>query len=109
MPMPSTNHEVNIVKNVKTIELLKAEIITAIGDLFTAMVKNSEEGILHALSSLILGCYFLGKRLGIPFQKLDAEIHDRLCATELHTVDLEKWFGDVSSLQQYTNERFRNR
>jgi hypothetical protein len=107
--MPSTKYEVNVVKNVKTIELIKAEIITAIGDLFKAMVKNSEEGILNALSNLILGCYFLGKRLGIPFAKLDQEIEERLFAPELQTVDLEKWFGDVTSLQQYTKERFRNR
>ena len=107
--MPSTNHEVNIVKNVKTIELIKAELVTAIGDLFTAMVKNSEEGIMHALSSLILGCYFLGKRLGIPYARLDEEIHERLNSSDMQTVDLEKWFGDVSSFQQYANERFRNR
>jgi hypothetical protein len=107
--MPSTNYEVNVVKNVKTIELIKAEIITAIGDLFKAMVKNSEEGILYALSNLVLGCYFLGKRMGISFAKLDEEIQERLAAPELRDVDLEKWFGDVSSLQQYTKERFRNR
>ncbi|HEY8463143.1 MAG TPA: MazG-like family protein [Bacillota bacterium] len=107
--MPSTNHEVNIVKNVKTIELLKAEIVSAIGDLFTAMVKNSEAGILRGLSNLILGCYFLGKRLGIPFAKLDEEIYKSLSSQEMQTLDLEKWFGDVSSFQQYANERFRNR
>jgi hypothetical protein len=107
--MPSTNFEVNVVKNVKTIELIKAEIITAIGDLFKAMVKNNEAGILNALSNLILGCYFLGKRLGIPFAKLDEEIQERLAAPELQTVDLENWFGDVTSLRQYTKERFRNR
>jgi hypothetical protein len=107
--MPSINHEVSIVKNVKTIELIKAEIITAIGDLFKAMVKNSEEGILHALSSLILGCYFLGRRMGIPFSKLDEKIQERLGSSEMQTVDIEKWFGDVTSLQQYTQERFRNR
>jgi hypothetical protein len=107
--MPSTNYEVNVVKNVKTIELVKAEMITAIGDLFKAMVKNSEEGILNALSNLVLGCYFLGKRLGIPFAKLDAELEQRLKAPELQEVELEQWFGDVTSLQQYTRERFRNR
>jgi hypothetical protein len=106
--MPSTNCEVNIVKNVKTIELIKAEMITALGDLFKAMVKNSEEGVVNALSNLVLGCYFLGKRLGIPFTKLDSEIYHRLASPELQDVDLEKWFGDVTSLQQYANERFRN-
>jgi hypothetical protein len=107
--MPSTNHEVSIVKNVKMIELIKAEIITAIGDLFKAMVKNSEEGILHALSSLILGCYFLGRRMGIPFSKLDQKIQERLRSSEMQAVDIEKWFGDVTSLQQYTQERLRDR
>jgi hypothetical protein len=107
--MPSTNYEFNVVKNVKTIEMVKAELITAIGDLCKAMVKNSEEGILNALSNLVLGCYFLGKRLGISFAKLDEEIQKRLAAPELQDVELEKWFGDVTSLQQYTKERFQNR
>lgn len=57
----SLSPEIDIAKNVRTIEWLKAEIITGAGNLFKAMVKHNEEAILDALAGLVMGCYFLGR------------------------------------------------
>lgn len=103
--MSSNNPDFNIVKNVRIIEWLKAEIVAGLGTLFKAMVKNSEEAIQDSLAWLIVSCYFLGKRLGISFAKLDARIEQQLQAPQLQDHEIEEWYGDVTNLQNYLRER----
>lgn len=105
--MSSNNSDLNIVKNVRIIEWLKAELLTGIGALFKSMIKNNEEAIVDALANLIMGCYFLGKRLGFPYAKIDAQIEQRLDSTEMQEHEIEEWYGDISNLQQYVKERNR--
>lgn len=103
----SHNSDFNIAKNVRTIEWLKAELAVGVGSLFKAMVKNSEEAILDALANIIMGCYFLGKRLGVSYARIDARVEERLVSAPLQEHEIEEWYGDVSNLQQYIKERNR--
>lgn len=105
--MSSNNSDLNIVKNVRIIEWLKAELLSASGTLFKAMIKNSEEVILDALAHLIMVCYFLGKRLGFSYAKVDARIEQRLESPEMQGHEIEEWYGDVTNLLQYVKERNR--
>ena len=105
--MSTNNPDLNIVKNVRTIEWLKAELLSAIGALFKGMIKNSEEAILDALTHLIMVCYFLGKRLGFSYAKIDARIEQCLEAPEMQEHEIEEWYGDITNLQQYVKERNR--
>ena len=105
--MSSNNPDFNIVKNLRTIEWIKAEIVTGLGSLFKALIKNSEEAIQDSLASLIIGCYFLGKRLGISFARLDVAIQQKLKSPQLMEHEIEQWYGDVSNLQEYLKERNR--
>ena len=95
--MSTNNPDLNIVKNVRTIEWLKAELLSAIGALF----------ILDALTHLIMVCYFLGKRLGFSYAKIDARIEQCLEAPEMQEHEIEEWYGDITNLQQYVKERNR--
>ncbi len=106
--MSSSNPDFNITKNVRIIEWLKSEIITGIGTLFKSMIKNNEEAILESLAWLITGCYFLGKRIGYPYAKIDAKIEQYLSSSSLQNHEIEEWYGDVSNLQHYFKERNRN-
>ncbi len=103
--MSSSNSDLNIVKNVRIIEWLKAELLTGIGALFKAMIKNNEEAILDGLAGLIVGCYFLGKRLGFSYLKVDARVEKLLDSSEMQKHEIEEWYGDVTNLQQYVKER----
>jgi hypothetical protein len=103
--MSSNNPDINIVKNVRTIEWIKAEIVSGVGALFKAMVKNNEEMILDSLAALVMGCYFLGKRLSIPYHKLDAKITERLESSQLQEHEIEEWYGDVTNLEHFFKER----
>jgi len=103
--MASTNPELNITKNVRTIEWLKGEMVTAVGTLFKALARDSEEAMVNALAGLILSCYFLGKRLGLSFQKIDDAVEQRLQLPQMQQHEIEEWYGDVSSLENYWQER----
>lgn len=103
--MSSNSPDINIAKSVRTIEWIKAEIVSGIGALFKALVKNNEEMILDSLAGLVMGCYFLGKRLSIPFSTLDAKIAERLESSQLQEHEIEEWYGDVSNLEHYFKER----
>jgi len=103
--MSSNNSDLNIVKNVRIIEWLKAELLTGVGALFKSMIKNSEEAILDALANLIMGCYFLGKRLGFSYAKIDVRIEQRLDSPEMQKHEIEEWYGDITNLRQYMKER----
>jgi len=105
--MSSNNSDLNIVKNVRIIEWLKAELVSAIGALFKSMIKNSEEAILDSLANLIMGCYFLGKRLGFSYGKIDARIEQLLDSSDMQGHEIEQWYGDITNLQQYVKERNR--
>ncbi len=103
--MSSTNPDLNITKNVRAIEWLKGEMVTAVGTLFKALARDSEAAIVNALAGLILSCYFLGKRLGVPFQKIDETVEQLLESPQMQEHEIEEWYGDVSSLENYWQER----
>ena len=105
--MSSNNPDFNIVKNIRIIEWLKAELVSGIGALFKSMVKNNEEAILESLAWLITGCYFLGKRLGFSYAKIDGKIEQRLSSPAMQDHELEEWYGDISNLEHYFKERNR--
>jgi len=105
--MSSNNPDFNIVKNIRIIEWLKAEIVSGIGALFKSMVKNNEEAILESLAWLITGCYFLGKRLGFSYSKIDGKIEQKLSSPAMQEHELEEWYGDISNLEHYFKERNR--
>ena len=76
--MPSGNHNMDITKNVMMIETLKAEIVTGLGQLYQAMYLNQETEISDSLANLIIRCYILSKRLGIPFSEMDSIIEEKM-------------------------------
>lgn len=99
--MNRPDQEVDIARNVRTIEWLKTEILDGVALLFRAMIKNSEEMIIDSLATIVLSCYFLGKRLGVSFRQLDSKIEDKLRSYTGTEHQLEKWYGDISGLLHY--------
>lgn len=99
------NPEIDIARNIRAIEWVKAQIIDGVASLFKAVIKNSEEAIADALATIIMSCYILARRLGIGFSRIDENM--------LHTLDseiesgheLEDWYGDLSLLRHYMEEK----
>lgn len=100
--------EIDIARSIRTIEWLKAELVDGVAVLFRALVKNSEEMIGDALATIIMTSYFLGKRLGMTFHQLDRKLVDKLHTHLADDHQLEKWYGDISGLLHYAEDKLEH-
>lgn len=99
------SQESDIVKTMRLIEGLKADLINNIGDLYKAMAQNSEVAIKEALARLIIYGYVLGKRLGVEFADLDEIIKHKLNEYSKNNDALENRFGDFSKLKRFLEQK----
>ncbi|QEK13504.1 hypothetical protein FQB35_15225 [Crassaminicella thermophila] len=98
------DHNIDITKNIKTIEWLKSELLMTIATLYDFLVrgvKGSQDVLVDVLANIILVTYILGKRLGINFSRIDMKIEDKIRLGILEKHKIEDWHGDLSSLKQY--------
>lgn len=103
MPDP----DVDIARNLKSIEWLKTEILSGVSSLYRGMYRNSDEQITEALAHTVIAAYILGKRLGIGFPRLDAKIEQVVKANVEDGHEIEEWYGDFSSLLKYLQNHKR--
>lgn len=95
----------DIARNLKTIEWLKTELVVSIASLFKGMLKTSDEACADSLANIVVGCYLLGKRLGLPHSALDARIKEKIKANIEQNHEIETWYGDFSALKRHLSER----
>lgn len=100
-----TENKFDIAKNIKVLEWLKADLVSSVGALMKAIIKGREEAILDCLAAIIMTCYILAKRLGFSFGKLDLKIDSQLEKNIRNKHQVEEWFGDLSLLQDYLDNK----
>lgn len=108
--MTPGDRNMDITRNIKTIEWLKSELLMTIASLYEALVrgvKGSQDTLVDVLANIILVTYILGKRLGINFSRIDMKIEDKIKLGILEQHKIEDWHGDLSDLKQYL-DRNRN-
>lgn len=93
-----------ILKGLKTIEWLKAELLSAVGDIFRAMLRGSEELVLDGLARAVLSCYLLARRLGYGFTRLDLRVEDQVRTHLQAGHEVERWYGDLSALSRHLRD-----
>lgn len=95
------SQESDIIKTMRFIEELKADLLSEAGNMYKAMALCKEEAVKDALAAIVALCYVLGRRLGIHFSDLDTAVEKRArdCA-EKHAA-LEARFGDFSRLGRH--------
>ncbi|CUH95814.1 hypothetical protein P22_1894 [Propionispora sp. 2/2-37] len=98
-------HETEMLRKIRFIDWLKAEIVANIGSIYQAMAKNSEQAVKEGLATLILSCYVLGRRLGIPFGELDEIILAKTGENIRREHEAERLFGDFTAYQRYLQQR----
>lgn len=99
-----SNPNIDIARNMKTIEWLKAELLTNIAYLHKAFVNNDDntrENLEDIISSVILESYILGKRLGIDYQDMDLALEENIKLNLIKEHKIEKWYGDISELLEH--------
>lgn len=99
--------EFDIAKNIRLVEWLKSEILTAVAELFKLLtngIKGSQDALADCLASIIVICYLLGKRLGVQFSMIDHKVDNKIRLGIIEEHDVEKYYGDLSTLSQYLKE-----
>lgn len=88
-------------RNARAVEWLKAEAVAALGDALRAVAANREDGVLDGLAQVVVASYLLARRLGMPYARLDLKIDGLLDANVEQAHQLEHWYGDMSSLRAH--------
>ena len=88
------NKDIDIVKNMKTVEWLKSELLTNIAYLHRIFIdseENSKENIEDTISDIIMESYVLAKRLGISFRDLDITLKENIRLNLIEEHKIERW------------------
>jgi len=94
--------EVDVVKGLKAIEVLKVDMLRAQWEIQDGSVKGAEEQMLKGLADLVALSYLLTRRMGLDFSKLDRTLLQRLEEwKEEDRHKLETQWGDLSLLLSY--------
>jgi len=103
--MQFSKGQIDVAKNIRMIEWLKAELVGSAALLLRNLVRGNEELILDSLATTIMTAYVLGKRVGINFNRVDQRLKEKLMASINEEHEIEKWYGDLSSLLRHMDGR----
>jgi hypothetical protein len=98
-------HDSDILRRLRFIEWLKAELASHLAALLHAIAKNSERAIGEALAALIVTSYVLARRLGHSFESIDQEIFVWLGRYTNKDHDIDKWTGDYADLERHLRQK----
>ncbi|MCK4259402.1 MAG: MazG-like family protein [Halanaerobiales bacterium] len=104
-PVRNGKLKLNITRNIKTIEWLKAELVDGVSSLFKAMIPNRENIIINSLVRLIIAAYVLGRRLGFTYERIEGELECQIDELIEDKHEIDQWFGDLSGLKRHLQER----
>ncbi len=99
--------DVDIARNLKSIEWLKTELIGGVAELYRAMRAARDEAILDQLANVIMTAYVLCRRLGFDFTELEQRLTHKVQANARKPHDFEEWYGDFSALERHRSLRQR--
>ncbi len=91
--------------NLRIIEWLKAEMLETVSVLFKSLLRSGSEATLDALSTIVIICYVLGRRVGINYQSIDMNIMHKINTTVNEASEIEQMYGDLTELKKYFNRR----
>ncbi|MDP3487467.1 MAG: MazG-like family protein [Bacillota bacterium] len=103
--MHDSGREIEIGRNIRTIEWLKTELISGVAQVYKQLPKGRDDLLASALANVVMHCYLLGRRLGISYSKLEAAVERKakLNAEEGHAI--EEWYQDLSTLLEHFEAR----
>ncbi|HSH35010.1 MazG-like family protein [Schnuerera sp.] len=96
--------DMDIIKNLRTIEWLKSEILTSVASLYQILAKgenDAKEDLEDLISNIMLLTFLLSKRLGINYEDINSNLYDKIKLNILEGHKIEKWYGDLSELMEF--------
>ncbi len=101
------NREMDIAKNFKMIDWLKAELIDAVAELFKSLLKSGSEAVCDALATIMILAYLLGQRTGVSFSSIDQRIRNKLHISLDDSLGGADWQENLSELLVYLEKTKR--
>jgi hypothetical protein len=98
---------IDIAGNIHRIEWLKSELLSALSDLYRVLIDTKETTkvkIVDCLSSVVLACYLLARRLGVSYEAVDQGVRDKVKLGLLEEPDIETRFGDLTLLKDHMRD-----
>lgn len=95
------NKDMDIMKNFKTIEWLKSEMLTSIANLYELLAKGEDDikkDLEDLISNIVLLSYLLSKRLGLEYEDVNSALKNKIKLNLIEDHQIEKWYGDLSEL-----------
>ena len=97
-------NNMDIMRNLRTIEWLKSEMLNNIAKLYEILAtgeKDLKGETEDLISNIILLSYVLGKRLGLSYDDINSNLEDKIKLNLLEDHKIEKWYGDLSQLLEF--------
>jgi len=101
------NKELDIARNLKMIDWLKAELIDAVAELFKSLLKAGNEAVCDALATIMILSYLLGQRAGVSFASIDQRVRNKLHISLEDSLGGEDWQDNLSELLVYLEKTKR--
>ena len=101
------NKDIDIIKNMKTVEWLKAQLLNTVANLYTTLAngeENTRENLEDIISNLILESLLLGKRLGLNYESIESALRDNIKLNLIEEHKIERWYGDLSILLEFIDK-----
>lgn len=101
------NKEIDIIKNMRTIEWLKSQLLNNVANLFSTLTdgeENTKENLEDIISNLILESLLLGKRLGLNYSSIKSALRDNIKINLIEEHKIERWYGDLSLLLEFIDQ-----
>lgn len=102
---PGTKGSLDIARNARAINWVKAELLGGVADLYKSILRGGDELVLETLASIIIATYVLARRLGISFETLEAKVLNKLRVNISENHQIEAWYGDLSGLRNHIEQK----
>ncbi|WP_353097608.1 MazG-like family protein, partial [Tissierella praeacuta] len=101
------NKDIDIIKNMKTVEWLKSQLLGTVANLYSALAdgeENTKENLEDIISNIILESLLLGKRLGLGYENIESALRENIKLNLIEEHKIEKWYGDLSILLEFIDK-----
>ncbi len=98
------NRDIDIIKNMRTIEWLKAQLLGTVASLYETFAngeENTKENLEDVISKIILESLLLSKRVGLEYDDIKSNLKENIKLNLLEEHKIERWYGDLSDLLEY--------
>lgn len=102
------NRDIDIIKNMRTIEWLKAQLLSTVASLYETFAngeENTKENLEDVISKIILESLLLGKRVGLDYDDIKVTLKENIKLNLLEEHKIERWYGDLSNLLEYIEQQ----